>query len=185
MNKSTPWLLLVIAILVIALVVLAYHKNPEPVVNTITEIDTLVVSNTVRTQLNREQVITVYDTVYVNNEPYTVARYRDRIDTTKVSVQLDIAYWEYTRKFDVGVIIDADIDTVYITKTITNNITTEKPYKTFTLFSGISPMFKHKDGDIAVNSVGMDVGVRLKGKYDIGLMGATDETFGVRFGVAF
>lgn len=184
-SKTTPWLIAVIAALIATIVIMASVSPPVTTNTTATEVDTLIVTNTVHTQVVKTKVVTMYDTLYVDSRPYIIARYHDRVDTTNVSVELDITYSEYDKLFDVNADIYADIDTVYITKTITNNITTEKPYKTFALTSGMSPMFEQKDSKIAIKNIGLDLGVRIKGKYDISVIGTTDETFGVRLGVAF
>lgn len=181
-TKILPWTFVTIAILIAIIAILASRKPPE-IIHTETVIDTLVVTNTVHTQTNRDKVITKYDTLYVDNHQYTVAEYQETIDTTNVKVELNVKYWEQLRKFDVQTDITAEIPTVYITKTITNTV--EKPYPTFAMTAGLSPMFMKKEGDIALQNIGLAAGVRIKGKYDIELAGTTDETFGLGFRVRF
>lgn len=185
MGKLNTGLLVVIAILIIVVVLLSSAKQPEPIITTVTEIDTLHVTHRIRTQVEREKVITEYDTVYVDARPYVIASYRDRIDTTKVSIDLDIKYYEYEKLFDVKAGIDADIDTVYITKTITNTeIVTVKP-KPVAIIAGVSPMFIRKDDKTEVRNFGVEAGLRFGGKYDITLRGNTDEAFGLGLTIRF
>lgn len=185
MGKLNIGLIFVIAILVIAIIWLSSTRQPEPIITTVTEIDTLHVTHRIRTQIEREKVVTEYDTVYVDTRPYVVARYRDRIDTTKVSVDLDIKYYEYEKMFDVKAGIEADIDTVYITKTITNTeIATIKP-RPIAVIAGVSPMFISNDGKTEVHNFGIEAGLRFGDKYDITLRGNTDEAFGLGFAIRF
>lgn len=184
-NKATPWLLLIISVLVIVIVILANRKDPETQTTTVTEVDTLLVTNTVHTQLVKTKVVTEYDTIYVDKRPYLMAKYSGTVDTTDVSVKLDITYSEYDKLFDVAADIKANIKTEYITTTVTQTIVKEKPYPAFAPIFGMTPIFTSKDKKYSLNSMGADLGVRVNGKYDISAYGNTDKSVGLRLGVRF
>lgn len=181
MTKHTlPWILLLIAVMVISL---QCQREPKTITNTVTEIDTLVVVDTVRTTIYRDRVITVIDTIIVDGHEYTVARYKETIDTLNVRVALDIEYWEQERYFNVRSDVSAETSTVYITETIANTI--EKPYPLMSAIAGISPAFSFSEDKVNVHSFMLDAGVRLAGKYDISAFGSTDGTYGIRAGIKF
>jgi hypothetical protein len=181
MDKSyLPWILLIIAILVIFA---QCQKRPDTVIETEVIVDTLTVVDTVTVTIAREKVITLIDTVYVDGHEYTVAKHSETIDTLNVTVDLDIEYWEQDRYFNVRTRIDAESSTVYITET--NNVITEKPYPMLSAIAGMAPAFHTKDGKMVVSSVMLDAGVRFAGKYDLSAFGTTAGTYGLRAGIRF
>ena len=178
--SSIPWILLCIAIAAIAIMA---NRTPEVITEHSVRVDTLTVIDTLRVPVYRNKVITKIDTVYIDEHLYTVGRYTERIDTTNVIIDLDISYWEQLRKFDVKADVTTSIPTTYITETITNVI--QKPYPMFAFIAGISPMFSQEKGRFGLNSVSADAGVRLNGKYDIGLVANTNAAYGLGFRVKF
>lgn len=179
-KEALPWILLLIAVVVIFI---QYQHKPDPLVNTVTEVDTLIVVDTVRVPIYRDRVITVIDTVEVDGHEYSVARYQDTIDTLDVTVDLDIEYWEQERYFNVRADVSTEHNTVYVTNTVTNTI--EKPYPLISAIAGLSPVFDIEEGALQAHSFMLDAGVRLAGKYDLSIFGATNGVYGIRAGIRF
>ena len=178
--KILPWLFLVIAILVIAIMAM---RQPDVVHGIDTRIETRVVRDTVIIPVYRSRVITKIDTLFIDNHEYTVARYKERIDTTRVSIDLDIAYWEQLRKFDVKAMVLAETDTVYVTETITRTVVKNPP--PLSLIAGLNPMFKIENGRLDLDNVGAEAGIRISGKYDLTARANTREMVGLGFTVRF
>ena len=185
MNNKILVLLLVVIAVLMAVTMSQYMRPETATTTTTTQIDTITVTDTVYVRYWRERVITTIDTMIIDGHEFIIARYRDRIDTNRVTVDLDIAYHEYDRTFDVKVDVAAEIDTVYITETHTNNIVTTLPPKGIGFFSGVTALISAEDGKRSVNDIGIDAGMRIKGRYDASFMITAGGTIGVRLGLAF
>ncbi len=183
-NQILPWILLLVAVVALTAIVI---KKPRTITETVTveTVNTVVVVDTVKVVIEKDKVIAIIDTVYVDDHEYTVARYRDTVDTLNVTVDLDIEYWEQERYFNVKTDIRSEQETVYITKTITNTVTKEKPYPRLSFIIGMSPAFNNEEIGTNIHSIALDAGVNLFGKYDISAFGSTAGVFGIRAGIRF
>lgn len=177
-------LILIIVVLagLLSLSVYLYYNQPRPEQRT--EVTVHRVSYPVETRIVEKSVPAVIDTVYIDNQEHVIAKYKERLERDRTTVDLDVAYDERVREFSVDAHIVSVVDSVYVEKEVVKVV--ERKAKFVGLMSGVFVgANRNEDGGVRLASVGLDVGVKFVGKYSVSAFVMTDKTFGVRLGLDF
>jgi len=172
-----------IVLVVIGLVVASYYYGRKPIPVSGETVNEYRTTLPVQTTIIRERLPAIIDTVYVDNHAYELASYKEVIDTNKVHIELDVKYNEYSNLFDIRHNISTVRDSIYVERIITKVI--DKKHKLIGFTGGTSIGFSDSERDIELYSAGIDLGIKLAGKYSASAFIDTKKTFGVRLGVDF
>ena len=139
----------------------------------------LVTEVPVEYTITRTKIKAEIDTVWVNNTSHEIARYSTQIDTSKVSVKLDIKYDEDANLFDIRHSFRVIRDSVFVERIKTVDIF-HKP-KPISVTAGTLIGFREKQLDNA----GLDLGLKFANKYTLAVFGKSNQEYGLRMSVDF